>query len=106
MRRIGARHVPRVMDEMHAPVRHHAPLCPLPAAAQRQSNGALHHALQDGRRDRKSTRLNSSHLVTSYAVFCLKKKKNNDSMYIPALVLVNQALPTYTPQKQHYPTWH
>src|SRR5256885_10745063 len=27
------------------------------------------------RRDRKSTRLNSSHLVISYAVFCLKKKK-------------------------------
>src|SRR5256885_9857279 len=29
----------------------------------------------DGSRDRKSTRLNSSHLVISYAVFCLKKKK-------------------------------
>src|SRR2546426_6867548 len=29
--------------------------------------------------DRKSTRLNSSHLVISYAVFCLKKKKNNHS---------------------------
>src|SRR5256885_6670212 len=29
-----------------------------------------------GRRDRKSTRLNSSHLVISYAVFCLKKKKS------------------------------
>src|SRR5688500_19587982 len=29
----------------------------------------------DNRRDRKSTRLNSSHLVISYAVFCLKKKK-------------------------------
>src|SRR5947199_6636957 len=28
----------------------------------------------DGRRDRKSTRLNSSHLGISYAVFCLKKK--------------------------------
>src|SRR5256885_12128405 len=28
-------------------------------------------------RDRKSTRLNSSHLVISYAVFCLKKKKHN-----------------------------
>src|SRR5205807_9161313 len=28
-------------------------------------------------RDRKSTRLNSSHLVISYAVFCLKKKKLN-----------------------------
>src|SRR5476649_3010693 len=39
---------------------------------------------QDGRntgecsiRDRKSTRLNSSHTVISYAVFCLKKKKKN-----------------------------
>src|SRR5256885_5704292 len=29
----------------------------------------------DSRGDRKSTRLNSSHLVISYAVFCLKKKK-------------------------------
>src|ERR1039457_7342916 len=29
-----------------------------------------------GHLDRKSTRLNSSHLVISYAVFCLKKKKN------------------------------
>src|SRR5256885_13282984 len=28
-------------------------------------------------RDRKSTRLNSSHLVISYAVFCLKKKRRN-----------------------------
>src|SRR5256885_9710830 len=28
-----------------------------------------------GGKDRKSTRLNSSHLVISYAVFCLKKKK-------------------------------
>src|SRR5256885_11598228 len=31
--------------------------------------------------DRKSTRLNSSHLVISYAVFCLKKKKTEH--YIP-----------------------
>src|SRR5256885_7596370 len=30
--------------------------------------------------DRKSTRLNSSHLVISYAVFCLKKKKNKYSV--------------------------
>src|SRR2546426_3361063 len=30
--------------------------------------------------DRKSTRLNSSHLVISYAVFCLKKKKDNTSI--------------------------
>src|SRR2546426_2363063 len=32
-------------------------------------------------RDRKSTRLNSSHLVISYAVFCLKKKKKNNTRY-------------------------
>src|SRR2546426_8670431 len=31
-------------------------------------------------RDRKSTRLNSSHLVISYAVFCLKKKKVTDDI--------------------------
>src|SRR2546427_6571202 len=30
-----------------------------------------------GRRDRKSTRLNSSHSQISYAVFCLKKKTSN-----------------------------
>src|SRR2546426_1743011 len=32
--------------------------------------------------DRKSTRLNSSHLVISYAVFCLKKKKKKINAYI------------------------
>src|SRR2546430_10214176 len=32
---------------------------------------------QRGKRDRKSTRLNSSHSQISYAVFCLKKKKIN-----------------------------
>src|SRR5256885_10105276 len=42
--------------------------------------------------DRKSTRLNSSHLVISYAVFCLKKKKNireryNSDPKIPEFVL-------------------
>src|SRR2546426_4503229 len=31
--------------------------------------------MRGSKRDRKSTRLNSSHLVISYAVFCLKKKK-------------------------------
>src|SRR4051812_49863419 len=41
-------------------------------------------------RDRKSTRLNSSHMSISYAVFCLKKKKNEDiptasSELMPAL---------------------
>src|SRR5256885_3842946 len=39
------------------------------------SAGKLFHGVRCfGREDRKSTRLNSSHLVISYAVFCLKKK--------------------------------
>src|SRR5690625_7017622 len=33
--------------------------------------------LEDKEKDRKSTRLNSSHVAISYAVFCLKKKKKN-----------------------------
>src|SRR5690606_41631041 len=38
----------------------------------------LHHRAQVGRdhRDRKSTRLNSSHVKISYAVFCLKKRSS------------------------------
>src|SRR5256885_7576543 len=35
------------------------------------------HPLEPPDEDRKSTRLNSSHLVISYAVFCLKKKKKH-----------------------------
>src|SRR5256885_13016024 len=37
--------------------------------------------------DRKSTRLNSSHLVISYAVFCLKKKRKIKSHITPVLSL-------------------
>src|SRR5690625_6382831 len=36
-------------------------------------------ALDDNFRDRKSTRLNSSHVAISYAVFCLKKKKTTQT---------------------------
>src|SRR5256885_3586952 len=42
----------------------------------RLAPGEGRQAARPGRIDRKSTRLNSSHLVISYAVFCLKKKKN------------------------------
>src|SRR5438477_1896423 len=34
---------------------------------------------RNGKRDRKSTRLNSSHMSISYAVFCLKKKKKTNT---------------------------
>src|SRR2546426_6928969 len=42
--------------------------------------------------DRKSTRLNSSHLVISYAVFCLKKKKkkNNSSKTLMGKSTLNE----------------
>src|SRR3712207_7611999 len=41
--------------------------------------GAVAMARLDHLRDRKSTRLNSSHANISYAVFCLKKKKQNNT---------------------------
>src|SRR5256885_8286900 len=42
---------------------------------RRDAIAFLHTQLRRAAQDRKSTRLNSSHLVISYAVFCLKKKK-------------------------------
>src|SRR5256885_12287456 len=50
--------------------------------ANRSSLGPRSRRIRSSRlprgKDRKSTRLNSSHLVISYAVFCLKKKKNHN----------------------------
>src|SRR5947199_5467896 len=66
------------------------PICPRPHAAvdadpPRRDPAARLPAPGDGPRaaailDRKSTRLNSSHLGISYAVFCLKKKKKKDGL--------------------------
>src|SRR5438132_3994502 len=42
-------------------------------------SGRAFDAVDLPKRDRKSTRLNSSHTVISYAVFCLKKKKDKHS---------------------------
>src|SRR2546429_9919716 len=50
-------------------------MSPTCSASRRISPGSLR--LAGRKRDRKSTRLNSSHGYISYAVFCLKKKKNN-----------------------------
>src|SRR5256885_3785003 len=50
---------------------------PLPGRALRDRRRRLRRAASHRPgRDRKSTRLNSSHLVISYAVFCLKKKED------------------------------
>src|SRR5438552_14060777 len=55
---------------------------PLAVALQQRKEVAL---------DRKSTRLNSSHQIISYAVFCLKKKKKNKAKFITAN-FINHAL--------------
>src|SRR2546426_3478078 len=46
-----------------------------------------------GWEDRKSTRLNSSHLVISYAVFCLKKKKTDAGVRMRHPVTVEHVAP-------------
>src|SRR5258708_31156047 len=62
--------------------------CQAPAAEQRSGGAEKHETMLRRERqqlvgtlaqyiDRKSTRLNSSHQIISYAVFCLKKKKTN-----------------------------
>src|SRR5947209_16130072 len=48
-----------------------------PAARAARARTRRSRARPGSARDRKSTRLNSSHANISYAVFCLKKKKNN-----------------------------
>src|SRR2546430_12930519 len=51
-------------------------------------------------KDRKSTRLNSSHSQISYAVFCLKKKKKNDyicAALLRSVIRVHTAI-SYAPQ--------
>src|SRR5205814_7745061 len=55
---------------------------------ERVPAGRRRHRARDHRRpprDRKSTRLNSSHLGISYAVFCLKKKKTSKTTNITFL---------------------
>src|SRR5256885_3898058 len=59
---------PRASRQCRLPLLRRA-ICPRPVCVGRGRWG-----------DRKSTRLNSSHLVISYAVFCLKKKKNKSAI--------------------------
>src|SRR5439155_23688206 len=48
-----------------------------PALAGPRTLDPLNHTSRQRARDRKSTRLNSSHVAISYAVFCLKKKNSS-----------------------------
>src|SRR5256885_12313590 len=56
------------------------PLSGVRIILSRQHAPLINTLLQQGGGDRKSTRLNSSHLVISYAVFCLKKKKRENNL--------------------------
>src|SRR3712207_7158779 len=86
------------------------PICPSgrPRRARRPASGWSRHRLRclakvhgvaagraDGtdQQDRKSTRLNSSHANISYAVFCLKKKKNKQHPQL-LLSIFNQLHPS------------
>src|SRR5262245_64222463 len=52
--------------------------------------------------DRKSTRLNSSHLGISYAVFCLKKKKNTRQTVITSVANRSTAPDRNAPGRSHH----
>src|SRR5438034_6207805 len=89
----GARHTRISLTRMAVLVAATAPLGLVPAAAAAQATLSCPAMAQGDRQfvaelttdatvttpgsDRKSTRLNSSHTVISYAVFCLKKKKES-----------------------------
>src|SRR2546430_8636304 len=74
------------------------------------SGGGGHAVLQrfdeiEIERDRKSTRLNSSHSQISYAVFCLKKKKKKHNIYLQSYIADQQrAIPIrYSRHRVHPP---
>src|SRR5690348_18171040 len=62
---------------------------------ERDADGAGQDDDQRAHRDRKSTRLNSSHPSISYAVFCLKKKKKNNTTTKTSNTKHNQRLSTH-----------
>src|SRR5690242_21203339 len=69
--RAGRRRARRVSDQLCAPLR----------GDQERDRPARSLCEPGNLRDRKSTRLNSSHMSISYAVFCLKKKKKKKKEY-------------------------
>src|SRR5256885_4828979 len=64
--------------------------------ARRDVGGGYRHARR--LQDRKSTRLNSSHLVISYAVFCLKKKKKTPPKPTGPTPAMSRALSDLSPR--------
>src|SRR5690625_5913672 len=79
-------HPKSMLDPSHKPVRSTPQACPIhptnmsdpPHKHVRSTPQACLIHPTSMSEDRKSTRLNSSHVAISYAVFCLKKKKNDN----------------------------
>src|SRR3712207_7127942 len=69
-------------------VRHRAAAGPQPRPRRPRPGGSGPPPAGVGR-DRKSTRLNSSHANISYAVFCLKKKKKHNEITMHSLVHID-----------------
>src|SRR5439155_19924452 len=61
---------------------------PIPLVPGARVRAAALFAFEQATLDRKSTRLNSSHVAISYAVFCLKKKKKEYSMHTRASTMI------------------
>src|SRR5205807_6739179 len=92
--------VPKFVSEM-------APHSPLAALLTMLQSGTKFRFASLHERDRKSTRLNSSHLVISYAVFCLKKKnrisyphlihRSSHNNSLPCIRIVNHRRRSFDP---------
>src|SRR5690348_17876289 len=82
-RSVGADRIPRVAELGRAPQRR-AAFAPDPDRDPLLHRPRLEEHVRelDVFADRKSTRLNSSHPSISYAVFCLKKKKDTKKLFI------------------------
>src|SRR5438445_7642954 len=86
-----------LLDLHSFPTRRSSDLPPSPDQMRQQPIGGvspnLYRALAfaDGKEDRKSTRLNSSHANISYAVFCLKKKKDATSGIVDIFHVIDKA---------------
>src|SRR5438445_3876873 len=77
-------------DLLHAPIRDYLTrTTPKPDDMKPQAYARMMNA----RTDRKSTRLNSSHANTSYAVFCLKKKITVTEKPLPSVAVARRSCP-------------
>src|SRR3712207_5771205 len=85
---IAVREVPRALATGKCDLRPESQAVQITHDARGRANAVLYID-----KDRKSTRLNSSHANISYAVFCLKKKKENKKTIYGNMILSHAQLP-------------